>query len=153
MCLDHVLRQLFSHLILGGLCVFFSVCKFCIWAVKVSELSIKMPKYFYCETCSISAWLSVVMDGRSCVFEDFTSLKVISFVFAKESDLVLTYCVEHCRKLTAILWVLVGVKELSNTTCSVTCIKLIWCIMDVLREIINVNNKNKGPKTDHWGTP
>lgn len=43
------------------------------------------------------------MDGRSCVFEDFTLLKVISFVFVKESGLVLSDFVEYFRKQSYLI--------------------------------------------------
>lgn len=59
-----------------------------------------MTKYLYCVTAT---QLRVIMDGRSCVFEDFTLLKAIPFVFVKESGLVLSAFVEYFRNQSDLM--------------------------------------------------
>lgn len=59
-----------------------------------------MTKYLYCVAAT---QLRVIMDGRSCVFEDFMLLKAIRFVFVKESGLVVSYFVEYFRNQSDLM--------------------------------------------------
>lgn len=59
-----------------------------------------MTKYLYCVTAT---QLRVIMDGRSCVFKDFTRLKAIRFVFVKKSALLLSDFVEYFRNQSDLM--------------------------------------------------